>query len=360
MNDPITDFSVVEPGDYENLAKFLSEFPTDRLSEEQWMQRLNYWWEGNPAFSGDWIRGYKMVASGAIVGFVGSFPTQMKIGIQEVTVFNGTTWRVQDGFRNESIDLWAYNRRVSKNYISFNTTPTSQVVKLIQKYNYKLYPWGENRQYYYLVNPVEYIKKRYSKLPWKICVLLGKFYSWIQAIRTHNKMIGMKAKVCLEPDSSFDELWEKNKDQFDFTNLRDAKSVAWYAKGKLLVKLMLQNNLVGYAIFYLSIQANTGLKELVMVDLFVDKSVSPTQAVSVLLRDIGSYSAHNGFTVIKFPCFSAALKRALSDIGLHSKEMETNGFVRIPKDWAQIETYNNPYLTLLQGDWGSFGQSEIS
>ena len=248
MSEPVTDISEVKPGDYEDLARFLSEFPADRLSRDQWLKRLNYWWEGNPAFSGEWIRGFKLVSSGVIVGFVGSFPSQMKIGAREETVFNGTTWRVKEGFRNESIDLWAYNRKVSKNYISFNTTPTAQVAKLILKYNYKLYPWGDNRQYYYLVNPAKYIKSRISKLPGIACLIIGKLFTLIQNGRLRLTNSGIKAQICREPDSGFDELWETNQHLYDFTNSRDAKSVAWYAKGKILVSMHIRDKLIGYAI----------------------------------------------------------------------------------------------------------------
>jgi len=359
VSRPITEISIVEPGDYEDLARFLSDFTDDRLSWELWLQRLHYWWESNPAFSEAWIRGFKLVAAGSIVGFVGSFPSLMKIGAREETVFNGTTWRVKESFRNESIDLWSYNRKVSKNYISFNTTPTAQVVKLILKYNYKLYPWGDNRQYYYLVNPANYIKARYYKLPGIACKLMGKLFYLIQNGRMHLNNSGIKAQICREPDSGFDELWEANKHHYDFTNSRDANSVAWYAKGKLLVSMHIHNKLIGYAILYPSIQAQTGLRELVLVDLFFDKGISAKDAISALLRDIREIAAKQDYTVIKFPCFSVSLKEALADLGMHSKEMEPNGFVRIPKDQAQIETFSNPYLVLLQGDWGSFGQSGV-
>lgn len=359
MSEPVTDISEVKPGDYEDLARFLSEFPADRLSRDQWLKRLNYWWEGNPAFSGEWIRGFKLVSSGVIVGFVGSFPSQMKIGAREETVFNGTTWRVKEGFRNESIDLWAYNRRVSKNYISFNTTPTAQVAKLILKYNYKLYPWGDNRQYYYLVNPEKYIKSRISKLPGIACLIIGKLFTLIQNGRLRLTNSGIKAQICREPDSGFDELWETNQHLYDFTNSRDAKSVAWYAKGKILVSMHIRDKLIGYAIFYPSIQAHTGLRELVLVDLFYDKGVSARDAISALLRDIRGIAVKQDYSIIKFPCFSASLNEALADLGMHSKEIDLNGFVRIPKEQAQIETFSNPYLVLLQGDWGSLGQSGV-
>lgn len=359
MNDFPNEISVVEQGDYPMLAKFLSEFPDDRLSMDQWLERLYYWWEGNPAFTTDWIRGFKLAASGEIVGFVGSFPTQMKIGDQVITVFNGTTWRVKEKYRNESIDLWSYNRKISKNYISFNTTPTAQVVKLILKYSYKPYPWGDNRQYYYLVNPATYIKARYPKLPGMASTVLGKLFLLIQNGRMSLTGSGIKAKICLEPDARFDDLWETNKHLYDFTNTRAAKSVAWYAKGKLLVSLQIHNKLAGYAILYPSIQANTGLREMVLVDLFIDKEVSAKDAISALLRDISEIAGKQDYSVIKFPCFSDSLKEVLAGLGLKSREIEQNGFVRIPKDQAQIETFSNPYLVILQGDWGSFGQSGV-
>ena len=354
---PGTEISAVEPNDYTDLARFLAGFPSDRLSEEEWLARLGYWWEDNPAFTNGWTRGFKLVASGSIVGFVGSFPTLLKIGDQDTVVFNGTTWRVSERYRNESIDLWLYNRKISKDYISFNTTPTEQVANLITKYNYQLYPWGINRQFYYLLKPSLIVNAKFKLLPGVIAELAGAIIKMVQKAKCRLANSELKAVIITEVADSCDELWDKNKNYFDVTNVRNSLSVAWYARGKLLIKLMLNNTMVGYAIFYISVQPDTGFNELVLSDLFLDHAISADKAIKAIIRDLGRVVAQKQFVIMKFPCFSSQLTETYSNIKLSSKEVKLSGYVRVPDGHPQILLSEKPYFVQLQGDWGSFGAS---
>jgi len=95
----------IQGSDYDNIAYFLSEFPDDNLSLSEWKKKLYYWWNENPAYSDDHIRGLILLYGENIVGFVGNIPTKMIWDGEEKIVINGTTWRVLPEHRKKSMEL---------------------------------------------------------------------------------------------------------------------------------------------------------------------------------------------------------------------------------------------------------------
>ena len=68
--------------DYNLLCEFLSNFTNEKKENKKyWIDRLNYWWEQNPAFSENIIRGwvFKKKGSDTIVGFIGNIPTYFNL-----------------------------------------------------------------------------------------------------------------------------------------------------------------------------------------------------------------------------------------------------------------------------------------
>ena len=49
--------SELESQDYEKLANFLAGFKDDKRSYQQWIDRLKFWWDKNPAYHANHPRG---------------------------------------------------------------------------------------------------------------------------------------------------------------------------------------------------------------------------------------------------------------------------------------------------------------
>ena len=86
---------------YDKLANFLSNFEnaTKKKDLDCWYGRFALWWDNNPAFSEDLLRGFILDCDGRIEGFYGFIPSFFQLSGKQIRVFNGTTWRVNKKFR---------------------------------------------------------------------------------------------------------------------------------------------------------------------------------------------------------------------------------------------------------------------
>ncbi|HOD17363.1 MAG TPA: hypothetical protein PKJ14_01795 [Candidatus Cloacimonadota bacterium] len=340
----------LKTSDYRKLAEFNSNFPGDSLSVEQWLERFKYWWDENPAFIDSWHRGFILLDNFKIVGFVGSFPTLFKTGNEIIRVFNGTTWRVLDDYRNFSIELWEYNRRVSSHYISFNTTPTEFVSNLIRKFHYKLLPWGSEQESFYVVDPNNFLKSR--KLPLAILlrpllyILIIVRQSCIRSLKIPYEYIELN-----EADAFFDELWINTSRYIKYTNVRDCNCVNWYSHNKILMGIYCQGHLIGYSIFM--INGRTENYILQIVDFWVDHSYNLDQILSGFLQAVRVIALERKCYIIKFPHFSKEINRSFTKIRLLKHNIKRSNFFFIPHDIQDDFNTGNSYFTLLQGDYGS-------
>ena len=65
--------------DYKNLITFLNTFDTVKLGKKHWSAKINYWWEDNPFFIDNSIRGALIIEpnKNKIIGFLGVVPIIM-------------------------------------------------------------------------------------------------------------------------------------------------------------------------------------------------------------------------------------------------------------------------------------------
>jgi len=338
--------------DYLALARFNSSFPEDQRSTEEWLERFRYWWDDNPAYDDTWQRGFLLLDQGKIVGFVGSFPTYFKSGGCIVKAFNGTTWRVLPEYRKWSIELWTCNREVSKHYLSFNTTPTDDVIKMITRLKYFKYPWGDDRYSYLICDPRSFcalLPGRYSRWIKMSLVYLLKIVQWYRL----SKLPGMMSvrSVSYDP-SDVDKLWVRTAPQYQYTNVRDSKAVLWYSKGKEIRYVYNRKKLVAFCI-YLQAKKSDG-KKLTMADFWHDRSENLLGILGSLIRyDKRSSSREPGLSTIRYPHFSSAVAKALEETKLSNHAVQYTGFVRLPNGSGIELTPENSYFTLLQGDLGA-------
>jgi len=341
----------LETSDYDALATFNSAFPGDNLSAAQWLARLKHWWDDNPSYIDEWKRGFLLLNVDQIVGFVGSFPTNYKAGDEVIRAFNGTTWRVLEAYRNWSIDLWTKNREVSKNFLSFNTTPTDDIIKLIKRFKYLKYPWGDDTTSYHVSRPFLFSR---CFLPATIQILFvpaGIALYMLQTFKTKQYKSDYKVKE-ISNTEDIDRLWQRTKNQVAYTNERSSRCVDWYASGKNLAGLYCNDELTAYAIFSIQKHALHPFKEMILTDFWYDRDKNLLPQLSALHEYAKKMAAEHIVTLIKYPHFSKEISEILIKLGFRTKPQTSRGYLRLGNDQSFTINGGNSYFTLTQGDYG--------
>lgn len=340
--------------DYAQLASFLACFPGDERSESDWLSRFHYWWDENPAFDDNWKRGFVLLDGSTIVGFVGSFPTFFKAGTSILRAFNGTTWRVLENYRKWSIDLWSCNREESAKYISFNTTPTEDVIKMITRLKYSRIPWGADIISYLILNPVSFSTLLPRLLPKPAMIFLACVMKMAQSLRLYSKESVFTTEYISDDLSDIETLWDLISNQFTYTNVRDAASVDWYRKDKILKGVYCGTRLVAVAVYTKSLRGEAEVTSQTMVDFWWDQH-EDTRAIvrSLISHDVRMNKKRTNVAVVRYPHFNQSLSQALKQTRLYVKRNTTTGYIRIPGSSKFDITPTNSYFSLLQGDFGT-------
>lgn len=339
--------------DYHALAEFNARFPSDTRSKQEWLTRFKYWWDNNPAYDESWQRGFLLLDDEEIVGFVGSFPTLFKAGDEIIKAFNGTTWRVLEPYRKHSIELWTCNREVSKFSLSFNTTPTSDVVKMITRLKYKKYSFGKERFSYLIGNPISYSELLPRKLPrW-----LRQTIAYMLAIYQQMMVRSIPGAYSILREQIDPEdvthLWERTKDRWAYTNVRDRQAIAWYSEGKDIKFAYNGSTLVAYGIYNHTKHNRNGGITVSLVDFWYDDQDDLYKILMSFINDDRSQLRNNSsISSIRYPHFSQDISDALGSLRLFTHDTQFNGFVRLPNGSDLELRTENSYFTLLQGDYG--------
>ena len=153
---------------YEQLALFLSKSEFAKTSiyqtKKYWLELFKFWWELNPAFHTNAQKGWVLVNNkNEIKGFLGNIPTLMMNGERTIHAYNMTHWIVEKEYRNYSLLLLTEMIKSIQDLILFNTTPTENVIKIVNYLNFmKL---NQSTYKYFLpVNLMKLIIKRIYKM----------------------------------------------------------------------------------------------------------------------------------------------------------------------------------------------------
>ncbi len=347
MTDQLVIRAIVKD-DYTALAEFNSSFPDDRLSKEDWLKRFNYWWDENPAYITDWPSGFVIIAEDRIQGFVGSFPTFFNAEGTKIRAFNGTTWRVHKSYRKWSIDLWAQNRTASSGMLCFNTTATEDVIRLILKFGYKRYPWGAEKVSYQLIRPFDALK---CFLPSQYCCLSYPAGILIQARDAVSTLLfnhSFQVRFSGIKESEIDDLWERTKSIYPYTNHRSSSVVKWYSAKRLLVGIYHDETLAAYAIFSEFRHESYKFNELVLVDFWYDPLFGLKGLLQALIHGVKTYALQHNIVMVKYHHFSSMMTSILMKLPLLSRNYIPGGYIKT--DNLNL-TQTNSYFTLLQGDF---------
>ena len=162
----------------------------------------------------------------------------------------------------------------------------------------------------------------------------------------------LSVRLVREIDPSFDDLWERTRDQVENTNVRTSAVLGWLCFGrergqKFLFACHENSENVGYII--LQRQVNFGVPTLYVVDLWIDESrAGVTRA---LVRTLREYAARNGYAIIIAPYFGKKQHRRFRRAGfLPLAFRNRDDFVKYGKGLEERFHHDNSYFVADQGD----------
>ena len=244
----------VQDDKIEQIIIFLANFENQKRGEDFWRRRLKFWWEDNPCYNSNFCRGWILVENKEnIVGFLGNIPLWFLVNGEAKLVNNATTWMVLNEYRSYSILLFQEIIKNSNSTILFDTTPNPKVEKVLNFFNFNKLDVGKATVI--PINIARQTTNKYLKKIRPIVPLLNVFISVFNKLfLSHSKKFNCKIITSDEISIYFDDLWNKTKQNFSNTLIRDSKTIRWYFDNqhsfeKVLICCFEDEEMIGYGIF---------------------------------------------------------------------------------------------------------------
>ncbi len=359
----------VTPAEYDKASQFLSAHMSYRgkgQSPPFWLNRLRWWWDGNPAFSEEFERGWLLRDSGAIVGFLGVIPTRFQLSGTVISVLNSTTWCVLPQHRNASLTLILKQISLAKRTILFNTTPNERVDAVIRALNFKLLPRDSSvgdalTNSFVVVNATNALRLKLklaanplSPVLAPAAAPLAKLWQFLRLRKPAGPSARLDVRPVTEADASFDRLWERTQRAYSNTNVRTADVINWYCFqnrdfAKTVVGCFDGGELLGYAV--VGAAHDLKLSVLECLDIWADPTA--TRAPDSLIHAVAEHGRRMKCDLVLFPHLSAAVRTRLQELRLFqgSPHIRKEYFKAAPSIGDQLHEHNS-YFSLLQGDYG--------
>lgn len=238
----------IQYDDLPALTQFCADFPGEKRQKEIWLKRFLWWWEENPAFEPCFPRGVVLEHHNSFHGMFALIPTRIRYNGKQCIAANMSCWRVLPEYRNLSLGMMVKIVALANAYPIFNTTPTPQVEKILQRVPFHsfgdrittesfliapsdndYFPTREMRRYQIIKN----LLSRSGTVDPPDRHLYGK--ALLNTIRRSSRLrqIMLTAGHCEEKTDfgqEFEPLWEKTHALYETTNVRSSHALAWYIK----------------------------------------------------------------------------------------------------------------------------------
>ncbi|MEX2122647.1 MAG: hypothetical protein WD795_02060 [Woeseia sp.] len=353
----------VSPEDYAELAVFLAAFPDDESrSAESWLDRMQAWWDLNPAYVDSFARGWVLRDGGKIVGFFGSIPWKFQSGGNETTVFAGTTWRVLPEFRGMSMALKRREMDEHRDVLHFSTTPRAEVARMLEVLGYEPIRRDpdDGSHSAIIVNFEKVLRiKLQNVFPGKaLAKCLAPVVSAIQSFRIRRLEDYGQGKVreLTSAGEAFDDLWNRTRMKYPNTNVRTADAINWYcfsSKGiqKKLLGYFEGDKLAGYMVCMSS--EMRGMKFYECVDLWIERAGGRAEVLGALVARARQCAERDSCDRVFLPHFNRETAASYNRLGLPAmRALKRPEFYKGPRRLMQQITTGNSYFVLAQGDYG--------
>ena len=327
-------------------------FENEKRSYDYWLNRINHWWDINPAYDESLNRGWCLYRGDSldIIGFIGSIPTFFQVNNEKQIVYSATTWRVEEKYRKQSLLLFSKLIKQSRDTILFDTTPTEGVIKILSSFRFNIFPNPNTENYLYIINFNSFFKNYLSSN--KYILLLAKpilkALILYQRLITDELNISEKTTQIFSAGREFDSLWNKTKNTYKNTNIRNSAAINWQCFTKTDSRSILfgyteRGILRGYAVYSSLINGN--MKMLVLSDIW------GFELDNIILKDFygmaQEYGKRNNYDVILYNSFNRQQNKLLNQIGFFKRKKYDQRFY---KSNLRLEG-KGTYLSLLQGDY---------
>ncbi len=354
----------VQKEDYNKLAIFLSNFENATKNEtlEFWYSRFALWWDKNPAFNAELLRGFILDCDGRIVGFIGLIPSLFQLSGEQTIVFSSTTWRINRKFRGIlSLKLLFMLIDYVEESIYFNTSSSGRIAKMHKRLRLKnIFPEERLKTYYVFINPWNILCEKLHKFLF-LKIALALFYPVIGLYHLMIKLVikmsreFYETRIVRKADGIFDELWESTRMKFQNTNVRTSEVINWYCSNNgmdknILFGCYLNGKLLGYALC-ISQGGNKRAKILTVADVWCQIDDNPV--VFSLLKKCLKYGVENNFDLVLLPVFSEKI-RSFSRKFILNKPSAGSYFLKAKPEILDKIEEGPSYFTYFQGDWGLF------
>lgn len=354
------DIVTLSRNDYQECSEFLA-FIYNR-TEKFWLDRFNFIWDQNPAFSETHERGFVLKDQMKIVGFIGKFPTKFLLAGKEGIAWNGTGLAIHPAYRKMGLGkkIRSMHFESCKDSILFATSAANITQKINLALGFKKIPhnigaksvaaiFPVNSSYHFILLK-EFLFCNYTNITPTL-----KHVTGIRKLLKFNNDNAASSKnmikPILTPGVEVDILWAQKKNENAYTNIRTSDVLSWYLvpceglKKYLLGIYNNDNSLVGYVLVKKCGFNNFSV--LVIADVWIKYKYFTFETIISVLRNIYQYYTdettasiiypvyhHNEYELLKANCFSANYR--------NDSYVDQSGKFEL--------TSNNHYLTFNQGD----------
>lgn len=346
--------------DYNALAQFLADFQDETRGAQFWLNRFEFWWDNNPAFTPEGARGWLDKEGDKIVGFLGNIPTYFQLAGETIIAFNATTWRVLPEYRNRSMNLFLKLSVAAKESILFDTTPTKEVARILEMFKYQPLPREDYRRSFIIIDFTKFKRALRLELGGKIihsltaeAMAILKPWQYLRLKRIKPRP-ALQVKEIQKADAAFDDLWERTKTIYSHTNVRSAEAVNWYCFGdknqpKNLFGCYHDGRLAGFII--LRILEGRKIRKFEALDLWIDPAAGGV--VEALIDFAVQYAREHDISVLILPHFSRELGKRICRFAFPDRNAAPRReyFKYDPQRNLEFNSRNSYFVTL-QGDLG--------
>ncbi|NOY62760.1 MAG: hypothetical protein GXP10_06370 [Gammaproteobacteria bacterium] len=351
--------ATVTANDYKQLSLFLATFQDEPRDSSFWRERFKLWWDNNPAFSEEIERGWVLIEEENIVGFLGITPSFFQLSNRQIVIHNATTWRVLPEYRDSSLSLLYRQIQSAKETILINTTPNAVVYKILNMLHFQPLPTMINREWVLVINYHKYVKKALkglgntpiSPLFIKPCAALLNAYQSFKLSGFGDSGINHVKQVD-KADRSFDDLWERTKEVYANTNVRNAKAINWFCfDNKDYEKTVFGYYQSGKLLGYIILRNSDNGKVLHCLDLWTEPNRD--DVISGLINYARQYAQEVYCDTIRLAYFNKTLGDYYGKVSLfHALADEKKDYYKAATELADKISEDNSYFVLGQGDYG--------
>jgi hypothetical protein len=310
----------VEDNDLLPLSEFLRKvFPTQFETKKYCLQKFEYWWSTNPAYSDQISRGWILESDEAIVGFIGNIPVNIIVDGEAKLAVAAVYWYMDPSFRGiYSIRL--FNEFIKQKNISvFQFKYRNESMKIfLSRYNFKEYILPQfQQQYIYMIdkkrlnlytiafilfNNLNLKLQGLSELVRRLGFLMGPWKLQKSLVQGNALDEEYTSSICTSCDASFLSLHHLNHRNNDIDIFYDVKTLNWlyFSERENNKRIVIQckrssdNSLVGYMVFDIYLHNLYREKILHLMEICIEKeNLQVLQSLIAFATEIGKQNNIN-------------------------------------------------------------------